>query len=225
MNTIRNVFRREIGELLPVLHRTYRCIGVFQKNRTARNVGRMMVELESVAPMLAQFRPHVPAAKQRYFDALASPDLELSDRIVALDIAVGAMHIEFGVARAYAHRESPALRKAIAGLRMDGVLVRGIAASPGTAVGEAFVMDERDRSREVPAGAILVAPAMRPELVVEYRRVAGLVTDTGGMLCHAAVVAREFNLPCVTGTGNATSRIESGWWLSLDGTAGEVRKA
>ena len=86
-------------------------------------------------------------------------------------------------------------------------------------------MDERDRSREVPAGAILVAPALRPELVVEYRRVAGLVTDTGGMLCHAAVVAREFNLPCVTGTGNATSRIESGWWLSLDGTAGEVRKA
>lgn len=107
---------------------------------------------------------------------------------------------------------------------MDGVLVRGIPASPGRAIGEAFVMTGHPRSRAAPAGAILVAVALRPELVLEMRRVAGIVTDTGGALCHAAVVARELNLPCVTGTGDATRRIETGWWLSLDGTTGEVRR-
>jgi len=224
MNTIRNAFRREIKELLPVLHRTYRCIGVFQKNRTARNAERLLRELDAVAPLLAVFRPHVQAPKRAYFDALASRSLGISDRIVALDIAVGMMHIEFRVQRAYAHRESPELKKALAGDRTDGVLVRGIQASPGRAIGEAFVMAGHHRSLAAPPGAILVATALRPELVLEMRRVAGIVTDTGGALCHAAVVARELNLPCVTGTGDATSRIETGWWVCLDGTVGEIRR-
>jgi pyruvate,water dikinase len=51
----------------------------------------------------------------------------------------------------------------------------------------------------------------------------GLVTNTGGVLSHAAVVAREFGLPAVVGTGDATTRIDDGQIVELDGTTGYVR--
>jgi phosphoenolpyruvate-protein kinase (PTS system EI component) len=53
--------------------------------------------------------------------------------------------------------------------------------------------------------------------------IAGLVTNTGGVLAHAAVTAREFNVPAVVGTGTATSVIKDGQMLEVDGAAGIVR--
>lgn len=238
MNRIRKEFARQVEQLLPALHETYRRIGVYQKNCTDRNRRRLLEQLEIVVPLLAFFRAYVPRPKRGYFLALPDESLELSDRIIALDVAVGSLHIEFAVPRAYMHQESRRLREVLEASRLSSedagfdpeavspdALVAGIGACPGVAVGPAFVARRQSDYRRLPARAILVAPATRPELIHTLSRAAGIVTDAGGMLCHAAIVARQRHLPCVVGTGRATRLIKTGWRIRIDGSTGQVTRA
>jgi pyruvate,water dikinase len=57
-----------------------------------------------------------------------------------------------------------------------------------------------------------------------YDKMAGIITDTGGSLCHAAVVSRELRIPCVVGTQHATKTLKNKWRVEVDGTQGIVRK-
>ena len=85
------------------------------------------------------------------------------------------------------------------------VLVSGLAASRGSASGVVRVLrtpEEGDRLRD---GEVLVAPMTSPDWVPAMRRAAALVTDGGGMTCHAVIVSRELGVPCVVGTRTATS--------------------
>jgi pyruvate,water dikinase len=75
----------------------------------------------------------------------------------------------------------------------------------------------------VEPGDIIVCPSSNPSWVPVFTIAGGLITDTGGVLSHAAVVAREFALPAVVGTGDATRRIADGRLVELDGTSGVVR--
>ena len=75
----------------------------------------------------------------------------------------------------------------------------------------------------VQSGDVLVCPSSNPSWVPLFGIIAGLVTNTGGVLSHAAVVAREFGVPAVVGTGVATERLRDGQLVEVDGTAGEVR--
>jgi phosphohistidine swiveling domain-containing protein len=105
----------------------------------------------------------------------------------------------------------------------DDAIVRGTGASAGTVRGPArVVLGPKDFERVRP-GDIIVAPSSNPSWVPLFTIAGGLVTNTGGVLCHAAVVAREFALPAVVGTGDATTRIADGQMLELDGTTGFVR--
>ena len=72
-------------------------------------------------------------------------------------------------------------------------------------------------------GDIIVCPSSNPSWVPVFAIAGGLVTNTGGVLSHAAVVAREFGLPAVVGTGDATARIADGRTVEIDGTRGTVR--
>jgi len=235
MNRIRRQFAAELERLLPALHETYRCVGVFQKGRTPRNEERLLDQFGSVAPLLAFYRPYVPRRKRAYFDALADTSLDTSDRIVALDMAVGAMHIKFAVERAYMHQESARLREVLEACRVSdtgahlpandgGALVTGLGASPGVAVGRAHLTERAEDCRCLPPGTIVVARMTRPELIEGLRPVAGIVTDLGGTLCHAAIIARELGIPCVVGTCWATQRIRPGWMIRLDGSTGSVAR-
>ena len=76
---------------------------------------------------------------------------------------------------------------------------------------------------KVQPGDILVAPATMPAWTPLFATVAAVVTDAGGMLSHAAVVAREYNIPAVLGTGKATSVLRDGQTIEVDGDAGSVR--
>lgn len=236
MNRIRKAFAAEVERLLPVLHETYRRVAAFQRRRSAPNARRLLEQIDVVAPMLAFFRPYVQPAKQAYFVALADASLDVSDRIVALDVAVGSMHIAFAVERAYMHRESARLREVLAACRHDdgddhrdgrqrpGVLVQGIPASPGVGTGRAFVAIRSADVARVPDGAVLIARTARPEVVHCMTSVAGIVTDEGGALCHAAIIARELGVPCVVGTRVATQRITTGLCIRVDGSTGEVTR-
>ena len=105
----------------------------------------------------------------------------------------------------------------------DDAVVRGTGASPGVVSGIARVVLGPDDFGRVQPGDIIIAPSSNPSWVPLFSIAAGLVTNTGGVLCHAAVVARELDLPAVVGTGDATTRIADGQRLELDGTTGFVR--
>lgn len=105
----------------------------------------------------------------------------------------------------------------------DPAVLKGTGASPGKAAGPARLIVTPEQFERVQPGDILVCPASNPSWVLLFGIIRGLVTNTGGVLSHAAVVAREFGIPAVVGTGEATQRIREGQWIEVDGSAGEVR--
>jgi len=101
--------------------------------------------------------------------------------------------------------------------------VRGTGASAGIVRGPARVTLTQEDFGSVQPGDIIVCPSSNPSWVPLFAIAGGLITNTGGVLSHAAVVAREFELPAVVGTGDATSRIADGRLVEIDGTTGIVR--
>jgi pyruvate,water dikinase len=75
---------------------------------------------------------------------------------------------------------------------------------------------------ELQPGEILVAPVTSPSWTPVFGTIAAAVSDIGGIMSHAAIVSREYGLPAVVGTGNATSRIKTGDRVRVDGGAGTV---
>jgi pyruvate,water dikinase len=106
---------------------------------------------------------------------------------------------------------------------VSGPLVAGLAASPGIASGRVRVLRSPDEGGRLRDGEVLVAEMTNPDWVPTMRRASAVVTDGGGITCHAAIVARELRVPCVVGTGSATSVLQEGQQVTVDGSAGEVR--
>jgi len=98
----------------------------------------------------------------------------------------------------------------------------GLAASAGIAEGPARVVESLEEFDQVQAGDVLVCRMTNPAWVVLFTKISGLVTDAGGMAAHPAVVAREFGLPAVVGTSNATQRITTGQRVRVNGATGVV---
>ena len=117
------------------------------------------------------------------------------------------------------------------GDRFDGVRIastepdelRGTGASAGVVRGPARVTLTQADFEAVRPGDIIVCPSSNPSWVPLFAIAGGLITNTGGVLSHAAVVAREFALPAVVGTGDATTRIADGRLVEIDGSSGIVR--
>ncbi len=103
-----------------------------------------------------------------------------------------------------------------------GSTLSGFAASPGTAEGTARVVLEVERLAELEPGEILIAPITSPSWTPVFGKIAAAVSDIGGIMSHAAIVSREYGLPAVVGTGNATSRIKTGDRVRVDGDTGTV---
>ncbi len=102
------------------------------------------------------------------------------------------------------------------------VLLRGLGAAPGSGVGSARVLSSLADASRLGSGDILVAHMTAPDWVPLMRRAAAIVTDSGGMTCHAAIVSRELGIPCVVGTQNATTRLRDGELITVDATRGLV---
>lgn len=106
---------------------------------------------------------------------------------------------------------------------LDDRTLKGTGASAGIVRGRARVVHGSADFERVQPGDIVVATASNPGWVPLFSIAGGFVTDTGGVLAHAAVVAREFGLAAVVGTGDATTRIADGQMIEIDGTTGLVR--
>lgn len=104
-----------------------------------------------------------------------------------------------------------------------GKVLSGISASPGEAFGTVQVVEDASDTDEF-HGGVLVAEMTSPEMVPALGEADAVVTDEGGLGCHAAIVAREFGVPAVVGTGDATSVLSSGDRVVVDGEAGAVNR-
>ncbi|NIJ12304.1 pyruvate,water dikinase [Saccharomonospora amisosensis] len=108
------------------------------------------------------------------------------------------------------------------GAKGGDVLLTGLAAAPGVGGGAVRVLSAPSEGKKLRDGEILVAEMTNPDWVPTIRRAGALVTDQGGMTCHAAIVARELGVPCVVGTHSATRDLTDGQLVTVDGSAGTV---
>jgi pyruvate, water dikinase len=109
-----------------------------------------------------------------------------------------------------------------AGGQADGNEIRGFAASNGVVEGTARVVKSVEEISRLQKGDILVCQITNPTWAPLFQKISAAVSDIGGSMSHMAIVAREFGLPAVVGTGSATTRIKDGQRIRVDGGRGVV---
>jgi pyruvate,water dikinase len=111
-------------------------------------------------------------------------------------------------------------------------VIQGQVASGGKMTGSVKIIpvDYSDLNRvntemeKMKHGDILVAETTAPELMVACKKAGAIVTDMGGLMSHAAIVSREFGIPCVVGTKNASKILKDGDKVEVDADSGVIRK-
>ena len=107
-------------------------------------------------------------------------------------------------------------------VQQAGQNLMGIAASAGKYTGTVRVILNEQEFHKLQPGDVLVCPATTPMWSVLFANVGALVTNTGGILSHPAIIAREYRVPAVVATGNATSLLKDGQIVMVDGDGGRV---
>jgi pyruvate,water dikinase len=108
------------------------------------------------------------------------------------------------------------------GRRPPGALVSGVPASRGQATGKVRIIRGPADFGLLRSGEVLVCPYTNPSWTPLFQRAAAVVVDAGGIGSHAAIVAREYGIPAVMGTGSGTSVLRNGGLVRVDGTTGRV---
>jgi pyruvate,water dikinase len=103
-----------------------------------------------------------------------------------------------------------------------GNVLHGLSGSSGKVRGIARVVRSLSEAGKLQKGDILVAETTVPPWTPLFATAAGIATDTGGILSHCAIVAREYRIPAVVGVRNATRRLEDGMLIEVDGDTGTV---
>ena len=114
-------------------------------------------------------------------------------------------------------------RAVLADLPSPSVTLKGLGASPGRVTGRARVVLDPSRSARLEPGEILIAPATNPAWSPLFLTAGALVTEIGGLLSHAAIVAREYGVPAVLNVPGVTARIRNGQLVTVDGELGIVQ--
>jgi len=107
---------------------------------------------------------------------------------------------------------------------VDVLEIKGNVACKGNAKGPVKVVMHPTQITKVEKGDVLVAPMTSPDFVVGMLKAVAIVTDHGGITCHAAIVSRELNIPCVIATGNATQVLKDGEIVEVDAKKGIIKR-
>jgi len=107
-------------------------------------------------------------------------------------------------------------------MKSTKVVLKGLPASPGIAKGPVRIVPTKDDIDKVNKGDVLVTYMTSPDFVPAMKRAAAIVTDSGGATSHAAIVSREMGIPCIVGSGNATSVLKDGMIVTVDAKRGVV---
>ncbi|MFC5649440.1 PEP-utilizing enzyme [Paenibacillus solisilvae] len=190
-------------------------------------------------PVLEVFIEHIPAYKSSYIKVLGRQEqLTSFDLIMCFDRAIYELHLYATLGKAigkYANEapwskelrvllnERQEIEPADNSVSVGELfLTSGKVACSGHAEGTAAVILSKDELGNVKQGDILVTTMTTPDFIEVASLIAGLVTDRGGIVCHAAILAREFNIPCIVGCGNATEAVTSGQKIRIDTISGIV---
>lgn len=102
--------------------------------------------------------------------------------------------------------------------------VKGVSAAPGIVRGKVKIVITQKDFKKLKQGDILVTQMTRPEFLPIIKKAGAIVTDEGGITCHAAIISREFKIPCIISTRVATSRLKDGDMVEVDANSGIVKK-
>jgi len=102
------------------------------------------------------------------------------------------------------------------------ILIKGLPSSPGVASGRVHVIMSEHNISEFQNGEILVTEMTTPDWVPAMKKAKAIVTDKGGMTCHAAIVSRELGIPCITGSKTGTKVLQTGMEVTVDAKMGAV---
>ncbi|GAA1525198.1 PEP/pyruvate-binding domain-containing protein [Nocardioides humi] len=148
------------------------------------------------------------------------------------DLAGGPQDVEWALAcdRLWLLQSRPVTalvpRSPVVAAATDGdLLATGVPASPGTVEGTARVVADLDAHADFRADEVLVCRSTSPAWLPLLARAAAVVTEHGGLLAHAAIVARELGIPAVTGATDVLAAVADGEQVHVDGTHGTVRRA
>ncbi|OLF05262.1 hypothetical protein BLA60_37030 [Actinophytocola xinjiangensis] len=186
--------RFELEEVLADVVQSW-AIGVPQ-----RGVRRWAAEIERRRGIVAALRAATPRP------AYGTPPERITDPFAVMNFGVTTERVE-----QWLGQESG-----------GGDRLAGVGGSPGIVEGTVRVLRSEHELGSLLPGEVLVCPISAPSWGPAFSVVAGVITDIGGMMCHAAIVCREYGLPAVVGTGFATVRLRTGDRVRLDGTTGEV---
>ena len=100
--------------------------------------------------------------------------------------------------------------------------IQGIGAARGRIIANAYILNSAQKSLQVPKGVILITSVITPDYLPLLRGVAGIITEQGGLTSHGAILARELSIPAVISATGATTILQSGEKLLLDGDKGEI---
>ncbi|MBB6400919.1 pyruvate,water dikinase [Methanococcus maripaludis] len=102
------------------------------------------------------------------------------------------------------------------------IILKGIGASPGVESGKVKIISEIEEIGKILDGDILVTKMTTPDMVPAMKKAAAIITDDGGLTCHAAIISRELGTPCVVGTKGATKNLKNEECVTVDGEKGIV---
>gem|GEM_PF-1456013 len=243
MNTVRKILDSNYEEVKDAIHAAYEAVGAFQTDRNnSRKRDEMLATIAHAAEVLRVFKVYIPAYKQRYFDIVehhAALGLSARDLIMAFDRMVFELHtrIEAGMK----HRPdfdteawSPLMLELLNGRReiqayaaaaqIDAAVfvASGQSIVGGYVAAPAYRADSVDELKRIPQGSLLLSKMATPDFIIALDNIAGIANEQGGKVCHAAILAREFQIPCIVGCGRFMDAVENGDILILDATNGIV---
>lgn len=105
------------------------------------------------------------------------------------------------------------------------IILRGIGASPGKIRGKVKIVNFPEEIDEINTKGLIVTSFLTPDLLATIKRnpsISGIITDKGGLTCHAAIIAREFKIPYIAGTVTATRKLKDDMKIVIDGEEGIV---
>ncbi len=136
-----------------------------------------------------------------------------------------------GTIKTYEGEKAVQMRASLVKKEPERTEITGTIACKGKAIGKVIVLSYRQSSdhsakiKSMEQGDILVTEMTRPNIIVACEKAGAIITDEGGILCHAAIVSRELKIPCVIGTRTATTLLHDGDYVEVNAiTKGSVRK-
>ncbi|MFA6214115.1 MAG: phosphoenolpyruvate synthase [Candidatus Micrarchaeia archaeon] len=183
---------------------------------------KVLAGVQSMAPQAQQGAQQQAQARQQPYSSSQQGGQQQQRQPLPAVQAGQETRISAGATAAAA---APSAQKEVVkmqGAGTDKAILRGLGAAPGVGKGIVKVLSGPKEMGKVEKGDVLVTDMTTPDFVPAMKRASAIVTNSGGMTCHAAIVSREMGIPCIVGTKNGTTVLHEGQMVTVDASRGMV---